>query len=176
VTFRGYRAPSVLQYPGAKDVAVEFHSLSKTYNMTGWRVGMAVGNHEAVRLLGQIKTNIDSGVFQVVQRAAIAALSGPDNSALNHVYESRQARALAAFRDMGWNDIAAPDATFYLWLPVPDGFTSVSFATRVLDEAGVNLTPGNGFGSEGEGYFRVSLTVPDHRLDEALERLRKITL
>jgi LL-diaminopimelate aminotransferase len=172
VTFRGYRAPSVLQVAGAKDVAVEFHSLSKTYNMTGWRVGMAVGNREALQLLGQVKTNIDSGIFPVVQRAAIAALNGPDNDALNRVYESRQARTLAVLRELGWEAIVPPDATFYLWLRVPDGYTSVSFAGRVLDEAGVNITPGNGFGSAGEGYFRISLTVADTRLDEALERLR----
>lgn len=176
VVFRGYRAPSVLEVDGARDVAVEFHSLSKTYNMTGWRVGMAVGNAEVVRLLGQVKTNIDSGIFPVVQRAAIAALTGPANDALNVVYEARQDRALEVFRGLGWKDAVAPEATFYLWLPVPDGETSVSFASRVLDEAAVNVTPGNGFGEHGEGYFRVSLTVPDDRLDEALERLRKLSV
>ena len=174
VAFRGYRPPSVLQVPGAKDVAVEFHSLSKTFNMTGWRVGMAVGNPEVLRLLGQVKTNIDSGIFPVVQHAAIAALEGPELAEMNELYERRQARTLEVLREIGWRDAPAPDATFYLWLPVPDGYTSVSFASRVLDEAGVNITPGNGFGEAGEGYFRVSLTVPDHRLDEALERLRKL--
>ncbi len=174
VTFRGYRAPSILQFPGAKEVAVEFHSLSKTFNMTGWRVGMAVGNPEVLRLLGQVKTNIDSGIFPVVQHAAIAALNGPDLGHLNGIYEGRQARTLQVLREIGWPDATAPDATFYLWLPVPAGYSSVSFATRVLDEAGVNVTPGNGFGEPGEGYFRVSLTVTDDRLDEALERLRKL--
>ncbi|MDP9324927.1 MAG: LL-diaminopimelate aminotransferase [Candidatus Dormibacteraeota bacterium] len=176
VVYRGYRAPSVLEVDGARDVAVEFHSLSKTFNMTGWRVGMAVGNPEVVRLLGQVKTNIDSGIFPVVQHAAIAALTGPPNDGLNAVYEARQGRTLEVFRELGWRDAAAPDATFYLWLPVPDGYTSVSFAGRVLDEAAVNITPGNGFGEHGEGYFRVSLTVPDARLDEALERLRKLSI
>ena len=175
VTYRGYRAPSILELPGAKEVAVEFHSLSKTFNMTGWRIGMAVGSAEVLRLLGQVKTNIDSGIFPVVQHAGIAALGGLDNSALNSVYEARQARALAVLREVGWRDAVAPDATFYLWLPVPDGYTSVDFAARVLDEAAVNVTPGNGFGEHGEGYFRVSLTVPDARLDEALERLRKVS-
>ena len=179
VSFRGYRAPSVLQFPGATEVAVEFHSLSKTFNMTGWRVGMAVGNAEVLRLLGQLKTNIDSGIFPVVQQAAIAALNsldlGPELAQMNDVYERRQSRTLEVLREIGWPDAQAPDATFYLWLPVPEGYTSVSFATRVLDEAGVNVTPGNGFGGSGEGYFRVSLTVPDHRLDEALERLRKLS-
>jgi LL-diaminopimelate aminotransferase len=175
VTYRGYRAPSVLELPGAKEVAIEFHSLSKTFNMTGWRIGMAVGNAEVLGLLGQVKTNIDSGIFPVVQHAGIAALDGPDNYALNAVYEARQARALAVLRELGWRDAVAPDATFYLWLPVPDGYTSVSFAARVLDEAAVNVTPGNGFGEHGEGYFRVSLTVPDIRLDEALERLRQLS-
>jgi LL-diaminopimelate aminotransferase len=175
VTFRGYRAPSVLEIPGAKEVAIEFHSLSKTFNMTGWRIGMAVGNEAVLRLLGQVKTNIDSGIFPVVQRAGIAALEGPDNDALNGIYEARQSRTLEVLRDLGWRDAVAPDATFYLWLPVPDGYTSVSFASHVLDQAGVNVTPGNGFGEYGEGYFRLSLTVPDQRLDEALERLRKLT-
>jgi LL-diaminopimelate aminotransferase len=176
VVFRGYRAPSVLEVAGAREVAVEFHSLSKTFNMTGWRVGMAVGNAEVLRLLGQVKTNIDSGIFPVVQHAAIAALTGPPNDGINSVYESRQARALDAFRSLGWSEAVAPDATFYLWLPVPDGYTSVSFAGRVLDDAAVNVTPGNGFGEHGEGFFRVSLTVPDDRLDEALERLRRLSL
>ncbi|HXO66694.1 MAG TPA: LL-diaminopimelate aminotransferase [Candidatus Dormibacteraeota bacterium] len=175
VTYRGYRAPSILELPGAKEVAVEFHSLSKTFNMTGWRIGMAVGNAEVLRLLGQVKTNIDSGIFPVVQHAGIAALGGLDNSALNSVYEARQARALAVLREVGWRDALAPDATFYLWLPVPDGYTSVSFTGRVLEEAAVNVTPGNGFGEHGEGYFRISLTVPDSRLDEALERLRQLS-
>ena len=175
VSFRGYRAPSVLEIPGAREVAIEFHSLSKTFNMTGWRIGMAVGNEEVLRLLGQVKTNIDSGIFPVVQRAGIAALDGPDNDAINAIYEARQARTLEVLRELGWRDAVAPDATFYLWLPVPNGYTSVSFASHVLDHAGVNVTPGNGFGEHGEGYFRVSLTVPDDRLDEALERLRKLT-
>ncbi|HEV1998517.1 MAG TPA: LL-diaminopimelate aminotransferase [Candidatus Dormibacteraeota bacterium] len=174
VSFRGYRAASVLEFPGAKEVAVEFHSLSKTFNMTGWRVGMAVGNPEVLRLLGQVKTNIDSGIFPVVQHAAIAALNGPELGEMNQVYERRQARTLEVLREIGWPDATAPEATFYLWLPVPEGYSSVSFASHVLDEAGVNVTPGNGFGEPGEGYFRLSLTVPDHRLDEALERLRKL--
>jgi len=175
VTYRGYRAPSILELPGAKEVAIEFHSLSKTFNMTGWRIGMAVGNADVLKLLGQVKTNIDSGIFPVVQHAGIAALEGPEDGALNAVYEARQSRTLAVLRELGWKDAKAPDATFYLWLPVPDGHTSVSFASRVLDDAGVNVTPGSGFGEHGEGYFRVSLTVPDDRLDEALERLRKIS-
>jgi LL-diaminopimelate aminotransferase len=137
-----------------------------------------VGNPEVLRLLGQIKTNIDSGIFPVVQHAAITALSrpqlGPEMTGANEVYERRQFRTLQVLREIGWPAAQAPDATFYLWLPVPEGYSSVSFATRVLDEAGVNVTPGNGFGEPGEGYFRMSLTVPDDRLDEALERLRKL--
>jgi LL-diaminopimelate aminotransferase len=175
ISFRGYSAPSVLQFEGAKEVAVEFHSLSKTYNMTGWRVGMAVGNAEVVRLLGQVKTNIDSGVFPVVQHAAISALRTPQDPAMNAIYQARQERAVKTLRTLGWDDFVPPDATFYLWVPVPDGYTSVSFAARVLDEAGVNVTPGVGFGRGGEGYVRISLTVPDRRLDEALERLTKLT-
>jgi LL-diaminopimelate aminotransferase len=174
VTYRGYRAPSILELPGAKEVAVEFHSLSKTYNMTGWRIGMAVGNAEVLKLLGQVKTNVDSGIFQVVQHAGIAALEGERDGDLEPVYEARQSRTLEVLRELGWKGAEAPDATFYLWLPVPDGYTSVSFASKVLDDAGVNVTPGNGFGEHGEGYFRVSLTVPDARLDEALDRLRRV--
>jgi LL-diaminopimelate aminotransferase len=176
VAFRGYRAPSVLEVRDAKNVAVEFHSLSKTYNMTGWRVGMAVGNPDAVRLLGQVKTNIDSGIFPVVQHAAIAALNGPSDEQRNALYQARQQRTLAVFRELGWERAVAPDATFYLWLRVPDGYTSINFAARVLDEVGVNITPGVGFGEHGEGYFRLSLTVPDDRLDQALERMRGLRL
>jgi LL-diaminopimelate aminotransferase len=118
---------------------------------------------------------VNVAFFEAFGSAGIAALEGDQDGTLTSVYEARQSRTLAVLRELGWKDAKAPDATFYLWLPVPDGHTSVSFASRVLDDAGVNVTPGSGFGEHGEGYFRVSLTVPDDRLDEALERLRKIS-
>ena len=177
IAFDGYRAPSVLEVDGARDVALEFHSLSKTYDMTGWRIGMAVGNRELVRLLGQVKTNIDSGVFQVVQRAAIAALELPDAGLAerNAVIRARQRRLVEALGAVGI-DVALPRATFYLWGRVPAGYDSIGFAAAVLDRIGVNLTPGVGFGPSGEGWFRISVTAPDARVDEACERIRGLRL
>ena len=177
IAFDGYRAPSVLEVEGAREVALEFHSLSKTYNMTGWRIGMAVGNRELVGLLGQVKTNLDSGVFQVVQRAAISALAEPDAGLAerNAVIRSRQRRLVDALGAVGI-EVALPRATFYLWGRVPDGFDSIGFAAAVLDRIGVNLTPGVGFGPSGEGWFRISVTAPDARIDEACERIRGLRL
>jgi len=172
IAYDGYRPPSILEADGAKEVAVEFHSLSKTYCMTGWRVGFVVGNAEAVGLLGKIKTNIDSGVFRAVQHAAIAALTGPLEPVQERlrVYQGRRDRVMEAMRQLGW---AVPElkATFYLWIPVPGGESGVTFASRLLERTGVLLTPGAGYGREGEHYVRLSITVPDRRLDEALDRL-----
>jgi LL-diaminopimelate aminotransferase len=177
VSFDGYRAPSLLEIPGAREVGLEFHSLSKTYNMTGWRVGMAVGNAELVALLGQLKTNIDSGIFQVVQRAAIAALAEPAEQLehRNATIRRRQKLLRDALAGAGI-DVGLPAATFYLWGHVPDGYDSISFAGALLDQVGVNVTPGVGFGPSGEGYFRVSVTAPDHRVEQACERLRGLHL
>jgi LL-diaminopimelate aminotransferase len=177
IAYDGYRAPSVLQYPGAREVAVEFHSLSKTYDMTGWRVGMCAGNGEVVRLLGQVKTNVDSGVFQAVQLAAIAAMTEPPEALAdrNAVLRRRMVLVRDALAAIGI-DVPLPRATFYLWARVPAGFDSIGFAARVLDEVGVNITPGVGFGPSGEGYFRVSVTAPDARIEEACERLRSLRL
>lgn len=172
IAYDGYRPPSILQADGAKEVAVEFHSLSKTYCMTGWRVGFAVGNAQAVGMLGKIKTNIDSGVFRAVQHAGIAALTGPQEPVAERlrVYQSRRDRATRALRAIGW---AVPEikATFYVWIPVPDGTNGAAFAAAVLERTGVVLTPGAGYGREGEGYVRLSLTIPDARLDAALDRI-----
>lgn len=175
ITYDGYVAPSVLQVPGAKDVAVELHSLSKTYNMTGWRIAWVCGSPEAIEALGRLKTNLDSGVFNAIQHAAIAALRGPREflDAQLEVLRSRRDRAVAVLRDAGL-DARASKGSFYLWVPVPDGETSRGFATRVLTDAAVVVTPGNGYGSEGEGYVRFSLTLADDRLDEGLERIRKV--
>ncbi len=172
VAFDGYRPGSFLQVAGAREVGVEFHSLSKTYNMTGWRVGMAVGNPEVIRALTQVKTNFDSGIPQAIQWAAITALRGPDEwvEANNRVYRRRRDLAVEALRTAGF-EVRPPKAGFYLWVRTPDGQPSVEFALRLLEATAVVVTPGVGFGPNGEGYFRISLTTPDDRLEEALRRL-----
>ena len=177
IAYEGYRAPSILEYEGAREVAVEFHSLSKTYNMTGWRIAMCAGNAEVVRLLGQVKTNVDSGIFQAVQLAGIAAMEESPEAvqARNALLRRRMVKVRDALAAVGI-EVPLPRATFYLWARVPAGFDSIGFAARVLDEVGVNITPGVGFGPSGEGYFRVSVTTPDARVDEACERLRTLTL
>jgi LL-diaminopimelate aminotransferase len=173
MTFDGYRAPSFLSIDGAKDICVEFFSLSKMYNMTGWRVGFAAGNEAGVKALGVIKSNTDSGVFKAIQRAAAVGLQRSDEltSGLNEIYGKRRTLFVEGLRELGW-DLAMPEATFYLWLPVPQGMTSVGFAAKMLD-AGVVVPPGNGYGEVGEGFFRVALTVPEARLTEALGRMKE---
>lgn len=172
IAYDGYRPPSILEADGAKDVAIEFHSLSKTYCMTGWRVGFAVGNAQAVGTLAKIKTNIDSGVFRAVQHAGIAALTGTQAPVADRlrIYQGRRDRITKALRAIGWQ---VPDikATFYVWIPVPDGSSSAAFAATVLEKTGIVITPGAGYGRQGDGYVRLSMTVPDRRLDEALDRL-----
>jgi len=173
MAFDGYRAPSFLEAPGAKEVGVEFHSLSKTYNMTGWRIGFAVGNEKGMEGLGAIKSNIDSGVFQAVQMAGIEALQGDTSSVreMTQVYTERRDIMVQGLRDAGFH-VTSPKATFYLWVTVPEGYSSAQVTTRLLEEAGVVVTPGNGFGGPGEGYFRIALTQKKERLAEALERLK----
>ncbi|MEW6172159.1 MAG: LL-diaminopimelate aminotransferase [Bacillota bacterium] len=175
VAYDGYRPPSFLETPGAKDVGIEFSSVSKPYNMTGWRCGWAVGRRDAVEVLGRLKSNIDSGVFQAVQYAAIAGLTGDQDcvARINAIYRKRRDTAVSALREMGWS-IEPPSATFYLWLPVPKGFTAESFAENLIDNAGVVITPGTGYGQYGAGYFRISLTIPDDRLQEALKRMKRV--
>lgn len=177
ITFDGYRAPSFLEVDGAMNVGVEFHSLSKTYNMTGWRIGFAVGNPELIGALGAIKSNIDSGVFQAVQIAAIEALKLDDSWIRKHVsiYEKRRNMIISALNEIGLS-VKAPKGTFYLWLKVPEGYTSAGFASRLMDEVGIVVTPGNGFGEPGEGYIRISITQKDERLKEAVERIKNIRL
>lgn len=175
VTYDGYRPSSFLEVPGAKEVGVEFHSLSKTYNMTGWRIGMMVGNRSAVAALGKIKTNIDSGIFQAVQEAGIAALTG-DQSWLvdrNKIYQRRRDLVVSTLREIGM-EAPAPKASLYIWAPVPKGLKSFEFSLRLLDEVAVWVTPGVGFGPAGEGFCRISLTTPDNRLDEAMRRLSSL--
>ncbi len=171
------KPPSILQVEGAKDVAIEFHSLSKTYNMTGWRLGWAAGNKELVAGLGKVKTNVDSGQFGAVQDAGIAALNLPEEEVekLRDVYRERKKIMTEALEKIGLQ-VYKSDYTFYLWIKVPEGYTSSEFVGRLIDEAGIVCTPGNGFGEYGEGYFRISLTVPTERLLEAAERIKNLKL
>jgi LL-diaminopimelate aminotransferase len=174
MTYDGYVAPSILQVPGAKDVAVELGSASKTFNMTGWRIGWAVGNAGVIEALGTVKTNIDSGIFDAVQRATIAALTGP----MEHLAEARERYRrrrdvlVGTLNDLGW-DMKPPLGSFYVWVPTKDGMTSAEFGELLLERAGVVVAPGAGYGSQGEGYIRFSLTVPDDRLEEATQRIAK---
>jgi len=177
IAFDGYRPLSLLEIPGAKEVGLEFHSLSKTYNMTGWRIGWVCGRADLVALIGQLKTNIDSGIFQAVQWAGIEALNGGEEEtrAACEIYARRHRRVADTLNALGWS-IKPPRATFYVWAPVPKGYDSIGFAGHVLDQVGVNITPGVGFGAHGEGYFRLSVTAPDSRLNEAMTRLRRLQL
>jgi LL-diaminopimelate aminotransferase len=172
MAFDGYRPLSFLQAAGAREVGIEFHSFSKTYNMTGWRIGMAVGNAAMIDALMRVKSNLDSGIPQAIQRMAIAALEGPQECIAEHtaVYQRRRDRLAAALAKIGLR-VRPPRASLYLWARLPEGQTSVEFATRLLDETGVVVTPGEGYGPSGEGYVRLSLTVPDDRLEEAVRRL-----
>lgn len=165
---------SFMQIDGAKDVGIEFHSLSKTYNMTGWRIGFAVGNREVLAGLGKIKSNLDSGVFQAVQEASITALNTDEAilSDIRKTYQDRRDALYEGLRDIGI-EVMKSKASFYLWAKVPKQFDSSSFVAHILDKAGVLTTPGNGFGAPGEGYVRFALTVPVGRMKEAVERLRK---
>ncbi len=167
---------SILEIDGAKDVAIEFHSLSKTYNMTGWRVAMAVGNPELVLGLGKIKENVDSGIFQAVQEAGIVALDQGDAfcEELRTIYKKRRDVVVEALQKIGIQ-FRVPQASFYIWAHVPKGYdSSASFVTKLLQETGVVVTPGNGFGAPGEGYFRISLTVDTPRLEEAVSRIANL--
>jgi len=175
IAFDGYVAPSILERPGAKDVAVEMFSLSKTYNMTGWRIGFAVGNAMAIQALGTVKNNLDSGQFTAIQDAAIAALEGPQECVADMcaLYQGRRDLILEALTAIGV-ECVIPKATIYVWARVPAGYSSVEFAERLLTEAHVIVTPGSGYGPDGEGYIRISLTVPDDRLLEAVRRIKEV--
>ena len=172
VTFDGYQPPSFMQVPGAIDVGIEFNSLSKTYNMTGWRIGMAVGNPEMIDALARVKSNLDSGIPQAIQQMGIAAIRGPQDAVAEHnvIYQRRRDRVVQALRDLGLR-CSAPKASLYIWAKIPEGETSIGFAGRLLDDTGVVVTPGVGYGSQGEGYVRLSLTTPDEDVDEGLRRL-----
>jgi LL-diaminopimelate aminotransferase len=175
MAFDGYKAPSFLEIPGAMECALEFHSLSKPFKMTGWRVGMAMGNQELVAGLGQVKSNVDSGVFQAVQKAALAALAIPaqEVEAGQAVYRERRETVVAGLEKLGFQ-VWPSRATFYVWARNPKGLSSAQWAARLLTEAGVVITPGNGFGTAGEGWFRISLSTPGERLEEMIQRIGKM--
>ncbi|MDP6072453.1 MAG: LL-diaminopimelate aminotransferase [SAR202 cluster bacterium] len=172
VVFDGYSHPSFLETPGAMDVGVEFHSLSKSYNMTGWRVGMAVGNAEMINALLIIKSNLDSGVPQAIQEMGIEALETTDDwlDGRNAIYQNRRDKVLRALETIGLH-VDPPKASLYVWARVPEGETSASFTEKILDECAIVVTPGSGYGQYGEGYIRLSLTIGDADLDRGLERL-----
>ncbi len=175
LAYDGFLPPSFLEVPGAREVGIEFHSLSKTYNMTGWRLGMAVGNREVLAALGKIKSNIDSGAFDAIQIAGIAALDSDQSCVKKNcaILQERRDLLVGGLRKLGY-DVELPKATFYVWLAVPPGMTSMSFTTHLLEEAGIVAIPGMGLGGPGEGYVRLALTVPKERIKEALTRLEKI--
>jgi LL-diaminopimelate aminotransferase len=172
-TFDDYVAPSFLATPGAKDVGVEVFSLSKGYNMTGWRCAAILGNAEAIKTYWRLKTNVDSGLFEAVQLAGAAALRGPrkEVEAMCRIYQRRRDLVIAALRDIGV-EVESPKGTIYVWAPVPEGYTSSSFTEKVLEEAAVVISPGSMYGPSGEGFFRISLTTPDELLTEAVGRMR----
>jgi LL-diaminopimelate aminotransferase len=173
-TYDGYVAPSFLATDGAKEVGVEVFSLSKGFNMTGWRCAAILGNADAIQTYWRLKTNVDSGLFEAIQLAGAAALDAPADSIeeMNAVYARRRDLVVSALRDIGV-DVASPKGTIYVWAPVPDGHTSTSFAELVLEEAAVVISPGSMYGPSGEGFFRISLTTPDERIAEAVERMRE---
>lgn len=174
IAYEGYQPPSVLQVPGAKEIAIEFHSLSKSYNMAGWRIGFVVGNALGIKGLSQVKTNIDSGIFKAIQRAAIAAYSTSSaelQQALS-VYQKRRDIVVEGLRSLGWT-IEAPKATLYVWVPVPKGYTSAEFVTLLLEKCAIVVPPGNGYGDAGEGFFRIALTISEERLSEAMQRMKQ---
>jgi len=175
VAFDGYRPLSFLEVTGAKEVGIEFHSLSKTFNMTGWRIGFAVGHSEIISGLGRVKTNIDSGLFQAIQEAGTEALNHLDTPLpdIINTYERRRDVMVRGLREVGL-EVDPPKATFYLWIQVPGGHTSSQFAALLIEQGGIVATPGNGFGEGGEGYIRMALTVDEAKLKEAIKRLKQI--
>ncbi|MBM4405218.1 MAG: LL-diaminopimelate aminotransferase [Chloroflexi bacterium] len=172
IAYDGYKPVSFLQAKGAIDIGIEFHSLSKSYNMTGWRVGMAVGNAQMINALMRVKSNLDSGIPQAIQQMAIDALRGPQGCIADNVkvYQRRRDKLVPALNRLGLK-VFSPKAALYLWARVPEGQTSASYAAKLIDEAGIVVTPGRGYGEHGEGYIRLSMTLPDDRVDEALKRL-----
>jgi LL-diaminopimelate aminotransferase len=174
ITFDGYEAPSYLETQGSKDAGIELYSLSKTYNMTGWRIGAAVGNAEIISKYWTLKSNMDSGMFQALQRVAAYALSESQQCVKDmcDIYARRRDLVVGTLKEIGI-DVASPKGTIYIWVPVPEGYTSETFAAMVLDKCGVVVPPGSGYGPSGEGFVRISLTAPDERITEALARIKE---
>ena len=175
VAFDGYKPVSFLEAPGAKDIGVEFHSFSKTYNMTGWRIGMAIGNEQMINALMRMKSNIDSGINQAIQRMAIAAFEGPQDCIAQNIaiYQKRRDKVVETLNKIGLK-AKSPKASLYVWARIPEGYTSADYAARLIAEVGVVVTPGTGYGKAGEGFIRLSLTTPDDRLTEGLARLEEL--
>ncbi|MCM8781966.1 MAG: LL-diaminopimelate aminotransferase [Candidatus Omnitrophica bacterium] len=175
ITFNGYSQPSFLQAEGAKEVGIEFHSLSKTFNMTGWRVGFACGNKDIISALAKVKSNIDSGIFNAIQKAGTVALrtKGDHLEKMKRLYQERRDTLVEGLNSIGWK-VEKPKATFYVWCRVPKGNNSVDFSQKLLKEADIVITPGNGFGKFGEGFVRFAITVPKERIKEAVERMRRV--
>ena len=174
VAFDGFKPVSFLQADGARDVGIEFHSLSKSFNMTGWRIGMAVGNETLINALMRVKSNVDSGIPQAIQRMAITALNGPQDAIEEHntIYQRRRDRLVEALQAAGMR-VQPPKGSLYVWARIPEGFKSAEFAGRMIDEIGVVVTPGTGYGAHGEGYIRLSITTPDDRLEEGVRRIHE---
>jgi len=176
MAYDGYKARSLLEFPGSRDTVIEFHSLSKTYNMTGWRIGWASGNSQLISALAKVKSNIDSGIFSAIQLAGVAAIEGPQDyvKSMCGIYQERRDTLVDGLNSLGWSAIK-PKATFYVWIKIPAKTDSINFAAKLLKEADIVATPGVGFGKYGEGYIRMALTVPKERIKEALGRLKKIS-
>ncbi|HOW53311.1 MAG TPA: LL-diaminopimelate aminotransferase [Syntrophorhabdaceae bacterium] len=178
IAYEGYRPKSILEFDRGKEHCVEFHSLSKTYCMTGWRIGFAVGNAQAIYNLGKLKTNIDSGAFQAIQYAGIEAMAGDQSSVaeLNKRLEKRRDMIVEGFSSAFGIKVQKPRATYYIWAKVPGGLTSSDFCEKLIEETGIVVTPGSGFGDEGEGYFRISITIGEEKIAEAIKRLKSFKL
>lgn len=174
MAYDGYQPPSVLQVPKAKDCAIEFHSTSKSYNMTGWRVGFVVGNALGIQGLARVKSNVDSGVFRAIQKAVITALETPrqEIEKVMEVYQRRRDIIVDGLRSLGW-EITPPKATLYIWARVPSGYTSQEFVNLLLDQCGIIVPPGNGYGASGEGFFRIALTIPEVQMKTAIARMEE---
>ena len=175
MSYDGYKPSSFLEVEGARDIAIEFHSLSKTYNMTGWRIGWACGNAKLISALAKVKSNIDSGIFSAIQLAGIAALGGPQEHIRDmcSLYQKRRDTLVNGLRSLGWQ-VRPPRATFYVWIKIPPKTDSIKFSALLLEKANIIATPGVGFGKYGEGYIRMALTVPKEKIQEAIRRLKRI--